>query len=93
VQTNHIETEVRTSHSDEPISEDHSENTLMNVVELSETQEFQIDQVAIKSLLDSVAIQAQTWPLDEICHLRAEMLSLVHENRMLWNKEPLLLVS
>jgi hypothetical protein len=77
----------------DPVLEDRSVNTLENLMEHSGAQEFQIDQEAIKTLLDSVALQTQTWPLDEICHLRAEMLSLVHENRMLWNKEPLLQVS
>ena len=77
----------------DPVLEDQSVNTLENLIEPSGAQEFQIDQEAIKALLNSVALQTQSWPLDEICHLRAEMLSLVHENRMLWNKEPLLQVS
>lgn len=77
----------------DPVLEAQSVNTLENPIEASDAQEFQIDQEAIKALLDSVALQTQTWPLDEICHLRAEMLSIVHENRMLWNKEPLLQVS
>ncbi|KAI8579161.1 hypothetical protein K450DRAFT_243058 [Umbelopsis ramanniana AG] len=89
VETNHIATEAKSLTVD-PIMEDHSENDLENLVQSSEPQEFQIDHVAIKALLDSVAVQTQSWPLDEICHLRAEMLSLVHENRMLWSKEPLL---
>jgi hypothetical protein len=89
---NHITNEVKTPSPNDQNSEDANENGLENIMAAIEPPEFQIDQAAIKALLETVAIETQTWALDRICHLRAEMLTIVHDNRMMWSKEQLLQV-